>query len=268
MANKGYLVDTTKCIGCRGCVVACKNWNQLSAEPSKFTGSYQTIKDFSGNTFTYIGFNEYEENGQMKWFFTKRQCMHCLDPACAKICPQKALSKTDTGAVVRDMSKCVGCQYCAAACPFHVPRYNAKIVKETKCSLCSERVAEGALPACVKACITGALKFDDRDKLLALAKERVSSLKATNPQATVYGEAEAGGTNVLYVLADLPSKYGLPGNPQTSAVTQAWKNYVKPYAPWLIALTAAGSLFSFFSTRVLKVGQAAQTVHEEEKLHG
>jgi formate dehydrogenase iron-sulfur subunit len=268
MTNKGILVDTTKCIGCRGCITACKNWNQLSVDPSKFTGSYQTVRDFSPNNFTYIAFNEYEENGQMKWYFTKRQCMHCLDPACVKICPQKALSKTDTGAVVRDMDKCVGCQYCASACPFKVPRYNPLISKETKCTLCYDRVAEGEVPACVKACVTGALKFDDRDKLLALAKERVSALKADYPQATVYGETEAGGTSILYVLADLPAKYGLPDNPRTSAVTLVWENYIKPYAPWLIALTAAGSLLSFFSTRAMKVGQAEQEAQKEGKLHG
>lgn len=261
---KGYLVDTTKCIGCRGCVVACKNWNQLPAEPTGFKGTYQTVADFSGNTFTYIGFNEYEENGQLKWYFMKRQCMHCLDPACMKVCPQKAISIVD-GAVVRDYGKCAGCQYCASACPFHVPKYNTKINKETKCSMCAERVAEGMLPACVKACVTGALQFGERDELLASAREKVNALKAEYPNARVYGEKEAGGTNVLYVLADVPSKYGLPENPQVSALTTAWQNYVKPYGPWLIALTAAGSILSFFSTRLLKVGQRA---HEEESLHG
>lgn len=110
MANKGYLVDTSKCIGCRGCVVACKQWNQLPAEYSEFKGSYQTIPDLTGNNFTIISFHEYEENDQVKWYFAKRQCMHCLDPACMKVCPQKAISITDTGAVIRDYDKCVGCQ--------------------------------------------------------------------------------------------------------------------------------------------------------------
>lgn len=265
MANKGYLVDTTKCIACRGCVVACKNWNQLPAEPTRFKGSYETVSDFTGNTYTYISFNEFEENGQMEWYFTKHQCMHCLDPACVKICPQNALSKTETGAVVRDMKKCAGCQYCASACPFHIPRYSQEISKETKCSLCAERVAEGREPACVSACITGALQFGERDELLAIAKERVNTLKARYPNANVYGETEAGGTNILYVLADVPGKCGLPEDPKVSSLTVAWKDYVKPWGPWLIALTAAGSIFSFFSTRILKAGQAA---HEEEKLHG
>lgn len=265
MATKGYLVDTTKCIGCRGCVVACKQWNQLPAGTTQFTGSYQTIPEMNGYTYTIIGFNEYEENGQINWYFTKKQCMHCLDPACVKICPQKALTKTEMGAVTRDMKKCVGCQYCASACPFHVPKYNALIEKETKCTLCAERVAEGLQPACVKACVTGALKFGDRDQLLAEAKLRVEALRADHPNALVYGENEVGGTNVLYVLADNPGKYGLIENPRVSALTGAWSNYVKPYGPWLIALTAAGSLLSIFTTRVLKVGQAAR---KEETHHG
>lgn len=261
---KGYLIDTTKCIGCRGCVVACKNWNQLPAEPTSFKGTYQTVEDFSGNTFTYISFHEYEEEGQVKWYFTKRQCMHCLDPACVKVCSQKALSIID-GAVVRDYNKCAGCQYCASACPFHVPRYNSRTKKETKCSMCAERVAEGMLPACVKACVTGALQFGEREELLAEAKRRVSVLKANYPRACVYGENEAGGTSVIYVLADVPGKYGLPENPGVSKLTTAWKNYVKPYGPWLIALTAAGSILSFFSTRLLKVGQESR---KEESMHG
>lgn len=263
--NKGYLVDTSKCIGCRGCVVACKQWNQLPAEPTEFKGSYQTIPDLTGNTLTMISFHEYEENGDIQWYFTKRQCMHCHDPACMKVCPQKAISITDTGAVVRDNDKCVGCQYCAAACPFHIPRYNPKTDKETKCSLCTERTAEGQLPACVKACITGALQYGDRDELLAMAKKRVNELKGKYPDANVYGETQVGGTNILYVLTGVPSKHGFEENPRVSITITAWQNIIKPYFPWLIALTAAGSVFSFFSTRFLKVGNEAQ---EGESFHG
>lgn len=263
--TKGYLVDTTKCIGCRGCVVACKQWNQLPAEQTRFKGTYQTVPDLTGNTLTIISFHEYEEEGQIQWYFAKRQCMHCLDPACLKVCPQKAISITDTGAVVRDNDKCVGCQYCAAACPFSIPRYNRETDKETKCSLCTERTAEGELPACVKACITGALQYGDRDELLALAKKRVSDIIGKYPKANVYGETQAGGTNILYVLADEPSKYGFEENPKVGTVIHAWQDIIKPYFPWLIALTGAVSVFSFFSTRFLGVGKEA---HEGESLDG
>ncbi|MDH7576328.1 MAG: 4Fe-4S dicluster domain-containing protein [Bacillota bacterium] len=265
MENLGLLVDTTKCTGCRGCQVACKQWNQLPAEPTTFKGTYQNHPDLTANNFTILTYHEYEEDGQLKWYFTKRQCMHCLDPACMKVCPQKAISQTATGAVVRDMAKCVGCQYCTYACPFHVPKYNASIDKVTKCSLCVNRVAEGLEPACVKACVTGALQFGKRDELLALAKQRVDSLLSLYPRANIYGETEAGGTNILYVLTDFPGKYGLPEDPKVSPVTIAWNDYIKPYGPWLIALTAAGSILSFFTTRLLGAGKAA---HEEEKFHG
>lgn len=265
MASRGILIDTTKCTGCRGCQVACKQWNQLPAEPTTFKGTYQNHDDLTGNNFTIVTYNEYEENGQLKWYFAKRQCMHCLDPACMKVCTQKAISKTVTGAVIRDMTKCVGCRYCTYACPFHVPKYNAPLDKVTKCSLCASRTAEGLVPACVKACITGALQFGERDQLLALARKRVDSLQVDYLEACVYGEKEAGGTNVLYVLADRPNKYGMPEDPKVSPVTIAWDDYIKPYGPWLIALTAAGSVLSFFTARLLKAGQVA---HEEEKLHG
>ena len=266
MAKKGYLVDTSKCIGCRGCVVACKQWNQLPAEETRFKGTYQTVPDLTGNTLTMISFHEYEENGQVKWYFTKRQCMHCLEPACMKVCPQKAILVNENGAVVRDYDKCVGCQYCAAACPFHIPRYNKETDKETKCSLCTERTAEGELPACVKACITGALQYGDRDELLAIARKRVSELKADNPQANVYGEDQVGGTNILDVLADAPSKYGFEENPKIPTAIHAWQDIIKPYFPWLIALTGAVSVFSFFSTRLLGVGK--EEAHEGESVDG
>lgn len=266
MANKGYLVDTSKCIGCRGCVVACKQWNQLPAEKTSFKGTYQTIPDLTANNYTIISFHEYEEEGQVKWYFAKKQCMHCLDPVCLKVCPQKAIAITDTGAVVRDKEKCVGCQYCAAACPFHVPRYDKETDKETKCSLCAERTAEGDLPACVKACITGALQYGDRDELIAAANQRVSELKAEYPNANVYGDKQAGGTNIIYVLADKPEKYGFEEEPKVSIAINAWQNVIQPYFPWLIALTGAVSVFSFFSTRLLGVGK--EEAHEGESING
>lgn len=264
--RKGFLVDTSKCIGCRGCVVACKQWNQLPAEYNEFKGSYQTIPDLTGNNYTIITFHEYEENGQVKWYFAKRQCMHCLDPACMKVCPQKAIYITDTGAVVRDNDKCVGCQYCAAACPFNIPRYNREIDKETKCSLCAGRTTEGQDPACVKACITGALWYGDRDEVLKKAKERVSELKTEYPNANVYGENEAGGTNIIYVLADEPEKYGFEKEPKVPTAINAWQDIIKPYFPWLIALTGAVSVISFFSTRLLGVGK--EKAHEGESIDG
>lgn len=265
MASFGYLVDTTKCTACRGCMVACKQWNQLPAETTTFRGSYQNHPDLTANNYTVLFFNEYEDNGQIRWNFTKRQCMHCLDPACVKVCPQKALSKTKTGAVVKDLKKCVGCQYCTYACPFQVPKYDKETDKTTKCYLCSERTAEGELPACVKACVTGALQFGERDEILAIARKRVEEIKDRYPRADVYGEKEVGGTNILYVLGDSPEKHGLPVSPKVSSLTAGWQNYVKPYGPWLLALTGAACVFSFFSSRLLRAGQ---TSHKEGKNHG
>jgi len=257
MANKTLCIDVTKCTGCRGCQVACKQWNQLDAEILPFNGSYQTHEGTGPQTFTIVSMNEREVNGKMDWLFAKKQCMHCIDAPCVKVCPTKALSYSEFGAVTRDLSKCIGCKYCVAACPFGIPKYRKDLDKVTKCSLCSERVAEGLTTACAKTCVTGAIQFGDRDELLAAAEARVQELQKTNPDAQVYGKTEVGsGTNVIYVLGDKPEAYGFPKDAKAPAHIGVWQNAIQPYAGWLVAAAAAGAFVSFFTTRIFKAGQA------------
>lgn len=265
MVNKTNLYDATRCTACRGCSVACKNWNQNRATIEPFTGSYQTHKDNNAFTYTMIKFNEEDDyKGDVKWYFSKFQCMHCEFPACVEVCPRGALSKNKWGAVVKDYDKCVGCQYCANACPFGVPKYDAETSKVTKCTLCSERVEDGLTPACAKTCPAGALQFGDRNELLAYARDRVRWLRANgSPNACIYGENELGGLNKLYILGDTPEHYGLPVNPKTSAVIPFWKKGVQPWFGWLIPLALVGSATSFFTTRLLQNKQAAHD-HKEE----
>jgi len=266
MANLTNLYDVSKCTACRGCQVACKDWNQLPAVIEPFKGNYQTHEDTNGDTFTIIKFLESEDPVKgVQWNFIKNQCMHCSDPACMKVCPRGAYSKTATGATNHDPEKCIGCQYCTYACPFQVPKYRKREDKIAKCTLCADRTAEGLKPACARTCPTGALTFGDRNELLQVAEERVKHLRANGfPNATIYGKLELGGLNKLYVLTDTPDKFDLPVNPTVSGVVPAWKDWIQPYAGWLIPLALLGSATSFVTTRLLanKHGEHEEGGHE------
>lgn len=209
--SKAMLIDLTKCTGCRGCQVACKQWYNLPAETTHNRGSYQNPPQTSGKTRTIVTFNEVEYEGKFAWIFAKRQCMHCEHPACVSACTVGALQKTAEGPVVYDASKCIGCRYCQYACPFNVPRFEWEEVLGliTKCDMCVDRQAEGMVPACTKACPTGAISFGDRQELIQEGKRRI----ALNPDKYVdhiYGEREVGGTSVLYLAAIPFSVIGFP----------------------------------------------------------
>lgn len=209
--SKAMLIDLTRCIGCRACQAACKQWNNLPAESTKNTGGYQNPPRLSASTYTMVGFQEVEYEGQLQWAFTKRQCMHCQHPACASACTVGALQKTSDGPVVYESSKCIGCRYCQYACPYHVPSFEWQ---ETlglirKCTMCADRQAEGLEPACAQACPTDAIAFGERNELLAEGRRRVAAY-AGRYVNHIYGEKEAGGASVLY-LSGIPfEQLGFP----------------------------------------------------------
>jgi len=265
MANLSNLYDVSKCTACRGCQVACKDWNQLPAVIEPFTGSYQTHEDTNGDTFTIVKFFESEDPVDgVKWNFIKRQCMHCLEPACMKVCPKGAYSKTENGATVHDPEKCIGCQYCTYACPFEIPKYRKREDKISKCTQCADRTAEGLKPACARTCPTGALTFGDRNDLLQVAEDRAKYLRANGyPNATIYGKLELGGLNNLYVLTDTPDKFDLPVNPKVSSTIVAWQDYIQPYAGWLIPLMMAASATSFVTSRIIANKNGEHGEHEK-----
>lgn len=266
MANYTNLYDVSKCTACRGCQIACKDWNQLPAVIEPFKGNYQTHKDTNGDTFTIVNFIEHEDPVDgIQWNFLKYQCMHCFDPACMKVCPRQCYSKTEWGATIHDPDKCIGCQYCTYACPFEIPKYRKREDIVTKCTLCYDRVEEGLTPACVRTCPTGALTFGRRDELLQVAEERVKFLKLNGfPNATIYGKVELGGLNKLYILTDTPDKFGLPVNPKVSGNTVFWQDWIKPYFGWLIPLALAGSAVSFVTSRVIANKQSKYAAHGDE----
>ncbi len=184
------LTDTTKCIGCNQCVIACKKVNHLEND---FPRRWDSDDGLSARNWTSI-------IGEGDGDYVRKQCRHCLEPACVTACPVGAMHKTEIGAVIYDSSRCLGCRYCMMACPFGIPRYDWNLIVPyvRKCILCYDRIKSGGLPACTEACPTKATIFGDRDELLAEAHHRIaaSPRKYVN---RVWGESQVGGTSVLYI---------------------------------------------------------------------
>ena len=202
----GMVIDLRKCVGCNACTNACRQWNHTQPEVDD-RSVYDAPKELSADTWTLIQL--YKEKDTFS--FVKRQCMHCVDPACVSGCPVQALQKSTNGAVTYDPNRCIGCRYCMYTCPFHVPRFQwqAKIPVISKCTLCNDRLAAGNGPACAERCPTGALIWGKRGDLLKDAHERLDKDPGKYVDK-VYGEEDAGGTGVMY-LSDVPfEKLGLP----------------------------------------------------------
>ncbi len=217
----GMLVDTTLCVGCRACEAACAEANQLPEPPGD--EALATRRDTSETAFTVVNRTE---KAPGIYRHAKKQCMHCLAPACASACPVRAMNKLASGPVVYDPERCMGCRYCMLACPFDVPKYEygSNTPRVRKCSFCAERQARGEKPACAEVCPSGALTFGKRSDLLEAAKTRIY----TNPDRylhRVYGENEAGGTSWMYLTDVEPEllalKGGVPGKAYPELVSGA-----------------------------------------------
>ncbi len=198
--GKGMLIDLTKCIGCRGCQVACKQWNDLPAEETSVGTEFTNPQQRSAYTWTIVEFLTTEYNGRTLSTFTKTQCMHCEHPACESVCIGGAIQKTEAGPVIVNHDDCIGCRYCQVACPFGVPKYEFdKVVpKMQKCTMCYDRIEAGMEPACAATCPNGAILFGEREELLQIARERIAGGNGRYIDH-IYGEHEVGGTAVLYL---------------------------------------------------------------------
>jgi len=245
------LIDTTKCIGCKACQVACMEWNDVRDEIGFNHGVYDNPMDLTENSWTVMRFSEYEnQGGDLEWLIRKDGCMHCEDPGCLKACPSPgAIVQYTNGVVDFHQENCIGCGYCITGCPFDVPRISQKDNKVYKCTLCSDRVAVGQEPACVKTCPTGAIVFGTKEDMIKHADDRVVDLKTRGfDNAGLYDPAGVGGTHVMYVLhhADRPGLYsGLPANPTISPMVSLWKGIAKPLGVAAMALTALAGFFHY-----------------------
>jgi formate dehydrogenase beta subunit/formate dehydrogenase gamma subunit len=272
------LIDTTTCIGCKACEVACVEWNDLHLEPvytERILHSYQTMPDMTPAFWNLIKFNEIEVDrerrplpaaagpGGAAWMpsalaesvageaasdagvmmlMRKDMCMHCAEPGCLVACPAEgAIVQYTNGVVDFRQEHCIGCGYCMTGCPFNIPKFDPASKRVYKCTMCSDRLENGLGPACVKACPTGCLEFGTKKQMAERAEKRAAQLKPDFPKAGVYDPAGVGGTGVIYVLhhADKPQLYGsLPANPRIDPQIALWKGPLK----WLGGVSLGASL--------------------------
>ena len=278
---KTTLVDITKCIGCRACQVACKQWNDREGEHTELQDQldFQNPATLSAKTYTLITFHELADEkapGGLNYLFTMRRCLHCLEPACASACPTTALNRQPDGPVTYEADKCIGCRYCIWACPWGVPtaEWDSLAPKIQKCTHCADRSDQPVplsrngqalsaeekkrysdrivVPACVKACPADALRFGDREGMLQEARKRISG----HPEKYVdhiYGEKEAGGTSVLYLSSVPFEKLGFP-DVGTQSYPKLSRTALHAVPPAVIALGALlGGIYAFLKRRALAV---------------
>jgi len=245
------LIDVTKCIGCKACQVACMEWNDTRDVIGTCRGVLDNPPDLTENSWTVMRYTEVElEPGKLEWLIRKDGCMHCGNPGCLKACPAPgAIVQYSNGIVDFQEENCIGCGYCIAGCPFNIPRVSKKDSKVYKCTLCSDRVAVGLEPACVKTCPTGAIVFGSKEDMLRHAEERIADLKKRGfAKAGIYDPQGVDGTHVIYVLhhADKPEIYNdLPMEPTIGPMVEIWKGAAKPVASLALGALAAGAFFHY-----------------------
>jgi formate dehydrogenase beta subunit len=241
------LIDTTTCIGCKACEVACVEWNGYEFRETSFDNTYQTMPETAWNFWNLIKFNEIETDGGLQWLMRKDQCMHCEEPGCLIACPADgAIVQYTNGIVDFNQANCIGCQYCVTGCPFNIPKFNEATKKVYKCTLCSDRVGAGLEPACIKSCPTGCLHFGSKEDMKFEAEKRVTQLHANgHADAGVYDPSGVKGTHVIYVLGDAkhPENYGgLPSDPRVPMFVKLWKGPLK----WLGGIGMVAGVLGVF----------------------
>lgn len=244
-ARASMLIDVTKCMGCRACQVACKQWNQLPADKSKFTGTYENPPRLSAKTWTLVQFVEPPDfDRDPRWLFRKRSCLHCGEASCMQACPTGAIRRQPNGVVYIEQSVCAGCKYCGEVCPFQIPHYDSDSGTARKCWMCLDRLADGLEPACATACPTGAVAYGDRDELMEVGQQRLQALRPQHPGARLYGATELGGLGVMYLLPEEASAFGLPENPRVPHAGILYR--------WLLGIIPGLAILGWLGARFAK----------------
>src|ERR1700691_2754945 len=214
----GFYTDTTVCIGCKACEVACKQWNQLPSDGFNWSGnSYDNTTELSASTWRHVKFIEQFSDESSRWLMMSDHCKHCLAAPCHQACPTGAIIQNEFENVYIQADICNGCSCCIAACPFGVITRSELGGHSHKCTLCYDRQRDGLEPACAKACPTQSIHFGPVDELREQARKRVEQLHERGvPQAYLYGDVPSetySEMHSFYLLVDRPSVYGLPDAP-------------------------------------------------------
>jgi formate dehydrogenase iron-sulfur subunit len=236
----GFFTDTSVCIGCKACEVACKEWNAVPEDGLELTGmSYDNTASLNGSTWRHVAFIEQigraptapeASAGGSRWLMSSDVCKHCTESACLDVCPTGALMRTEFGTVVVQDDVCNGCGYCVPACPFGVIARRESDGGAHKCTLCYDRIGDGLTPACAKACPTESIQFGPLDELRERAQQRVEVLHDRGvPEARLYLENPGdgiGGGGAFFLLLDEPEVYGLPPDPvvTTRDLPRMWRH--------------------------------------------
>jgi formate dehydrogenase iron-sulfur subunit len=227
----GFFTDTTICIGCKACEVACKEWNGVPETEFRLTGdSYDNTGKLGADAWRHVAFVEQrrpveEPSGsghELRWLMSSDVCKHCTRAACLEVCPTGALFRTEFGTVVVQQDICNGCGYCVPACPYGVIDQREEDGRVFKCTLCYDRLKGGLEPACSKACPTDSIQFGELDELRERAAERLTAVQARGAVgARLYGadpDDGVGGAGAFFLLLDEPEVYGLPPDPVVTTV--------------------------------------------------
>jgi formate dehydrogenase iron-sulfur subunit len=207
----GFFTDTTLCIGCKACEVACKEWNQLDGHLPEFRDSYDNTGKLDEQNWRHVQFHEREHKGGVAWTMMSDVCKHCTHASCMEVCPTNAIVSTEFGTVYIRPEVCNGCRDCIAACPYHVIGFSEQKGVVQKCTFCYDRLQQNLTPACAKVCPTESIRFGELDDMRAAATARLATLHGRGmTEARIYGEKEYGGLHALFLLTEAPEVYGLP----------------------------------------------------------
>jgi formate dehydrogenase iron-sulfur subunit len=251
----GFFTDTSVCIGCKACEVACKTWNAVPEDGILLSGmSYDNTVSLNASTWRHVAFIEQSApaggEDDVRWFMSSDVCKHCTEAACLDVCPTGALMRTEFGTVVVQDDVCNGCGYCVTACPFGVIARRESDGTAHKCTLCYDRIGDGLTPACAQACPTESIQFGPLDELRETAQARVTELQESGEtRARLYlenPEDGVGGAGAFFLLLDEPEVYGLPPDPvaTTRDLPRMWRQVAAAGAS-----LAAGALIACLAGR-------------------